>query len=151
MKIIFIAGIHGVGKTTFCKKKNFKNVYTASDLIKRYKNIKNKFTNKIFENQEILLEAIAQIEEKEIYLDGHFCLLDSYGNINELPLELYEKLDISKIILLIADPLEIKKRLEKRDKIKYNSTLLKKFQEKEIERAKYVSEKLNIKLKILKN
>ncbi|WP_338946726.1 AAA family ATPase [Fusobacterium canifelinum] len=151
MKIIFIAGIHGVGKTTFCKKYELKNVYTASELIKNYKIIDGKLTKNIFENQDILIEAISQIKEEKIYLDGHLCLLDFSGKIKELPLELYKKLNILEIILLISTPFKIQERLNKRDKTIYNVELLKKFQEKEIERAKYIAQELNIKLTILEN
>ena len=69
--IIFIAGIHGVGKTTLCnivKEKLNINTFSSSALIQKVnkqKSFINKHADDVKENQDILLQAIHQyIDEK---------------------------------------------------------------------------------------
>lgn len=149
MKIIFVAGIHGVGKTTFCKKKGFKNVYIASELIKKYKSLDGKLTDKIPNNQDILVKAVKEIKQEQIYLDGHFSLLDLDEKIVILPFQLYKILGINEIILLTSKIFKIQERLKKRDGKIYSLDLLEEFQNSEIRQAKLVAQKLDIKLNII--
>lgn len=87
--IIFIAGVHGVGKTTICnkiKKEVNLNTYSSSDLIKRYNSSilsEEKQVNDVNDNQDILLKAISKFVDNNevILLDGHFTLIYS-GHTN---------------------------------------------------------------------
>ncbi|KOA18319.1 adenylate kinase [Clostridium homopropionicum DSM 5847] len=156
-KIIFVAGIHGVGKTTLCKKisqiLSLKH-YSASELIMNF-NLdvirKDKKVSDISENQNILLDSIERyLNDEEYYLlDGHFSLLDTNGNITEVPLDTFKSLGLKAIIVLVDEESEILKKLISRDKGCYQIKLIKKFQEKEICYAKEVAESIGIKCKIV--
>jgi adenylate kinase len=88
-KVFFIGGIHGVGKTTFCKQlitnlNNFKHL-SASDIIKKYKNsdeFDTKRVKDIDKNQLLLINGLKkEKKDSNILLDGHFVLLDKEDNI----------------------------------------------------------------------
>ena len=81
--MIFVCGIHGVGKTHYCKtlsKELELPYFIASDLLEKRKKqvyIEKRVQN-IRENQEILIEVVKKIEQqiRNYILDGHLCLLD---------------------------------------------------------------------------
>lgn len=93
--MIFVSGIHGVGKTYFCnmvKDKLGINNYSASQLIagRREKGFSaDKFVSDIDDNQVLLLNAINELRQtgEEFILDGHFCLLNEEGVITRIPME----------------------------------------------------------------
>lgn len=155
--IIFVGGIHGVGKSSFCNKllenSNKNIVYqSCSNLLRLYKELdyrENKKVENVDENQQILLEAIEKfMNDLNLYiLDGHFCLINSKNEITNVPIELFEKIKPKLIIILKINAKIIRNRLKIRDKKDYSLDFIKKFQEKEIKRARYISENLNIKLK----
>lgn len=147
MEIIFIAGIHGVGKTYYCNSLNdgIKN-YSASDLIREYKEINSKIVKNIGENQNYLLEAISNLDEDKIYLDGHFCLINFKNEIEKVPIDTFRTLNIKKIIILYSNPILIAQRLEKRDHKKYPVEMLEKFQEEELNYGKKIANMLNLSL-----
>lgn len=82
--MIFISGIHGVGKTFFCnlvKKEAGIETYSASALITQKKHAgfsKDKLISDIGSNQHYLLQAVDELKSSghNFILDGHFCLLD---------------------------------------------------------------------------
>tara|TARA_B100000586_G_C19947619_1_gene358260 strand:- start:113 stop:661 length:549 start_codon:yes stop_codon:yes gene_type:complete len=154
-QLIFIAGIHGVGKSTFCNL--FKNLhpnldyFSASTLIKNYK--ANAFTQSkqvpdIDTNQDILISALSSQKDTKdlILLDGHFCLFDSEFNPQEIPIEVFTKLKMNIIILLTA-PIElIVERMKDRDGKSHSISELSKLQDLEVLSANRIAEKLNIPL-----
>lgn len=156
-KVIFIGGVHGVGKTTICN--NISNGfgikhYSSSSLITRIKSDKvniNKKVGNIEGNQNILLEAINEyVDEQGInLLDGHFCLIDENGLIKNIPLETFSSISILEIIVLVDNPENIVERLKNRDSNVYTLDFIKYFQDQEIKYAKLVSKKLNIRLNII--
>ena len=82
--MIFVSGIHGVGKTYFCnmikEKLGIRN-FSASQLIaeKRKRNFSvDKCVSDIDDNQLFLLDAINELRQagEEFILDGHFCLFN---------------------------------------------------------------------------
>ena len=147
MEIIFVAGIHDVGKTYYCNSLNdgIKN-YSASDLINNYKKIKGKIVIDVEENQNHLLNALLELNDKKIYLDGHFCLLGEENKIKKIPLNVFKETNITKIILLYSEPISICERLKKRDNKDYSVELIEQFQNKEVEYGQEVANELNIPL-----
>ncbi|MDO4401916.1 MAG: AAA family ATPase, partial [Clostridiaceae bacterium] len=154
-RIIFISGIHGVGKSTFCRnliKKNKKIKYeSCSNLLLMHKNLnykENKNVDDVNKNQQILFEAIKIFfNDSDLYLlDGHFCLINNQDEIVNIPSYLFEKLDLISIILLKNTPENIFLNLKKRDNKEYDINFVKTFQHNEILRAKYISKKLNVEL-----
>lgn len=152
--INFIGGIHGVGKTTFCKLLTEKIGYlhySASSLIKEYKNLeKDKKVDKVNENQDILITAIKNTFniQNNYILDGHFCLLDTKNQIIEVPFSTFETLNLKKIIVLKDSSCNIHEKLLKRDKINYDIDLIENFQDKELSYSKKIANLLNIPYKV---
>ena len=152
--MIFISGIHGVGKTFFCnlvKERLGIKSYSASKLIADKKKsgfTLDKLVTDIDENQLYLLEAIKDLRSNtgDFLLDGHFCLLNQDGIITHIPVSTFTMLAPDLIILLTEEPSIIVKRRKERDNINYLISDIKEFQDKEIEYAKEVSELLNIPL-----
>lgn len=155
--IIFVGGIHGVGKTTLCNYltdelniKNFSSSKLISELNSQRVNL-DKTVDDIQGNQDVLLSAVDLFldKDKNYILDGHFCLLDKNNGINKVPIETFKGLGLKSVIVLIDDPKNIASRINNRDSRDLNIEFIREFQEKEIEYAKYICEQLDIVCKIL--
>ncbi len=151
-KIIFVGGVHGVGKTTLCttiaSRFNIKH-FSASNLIsieKEEEHLSTKQVENIVKNQDILVTAINKnFESEEWYLlDGHFCLLNKNNEVTKIPYSTYEGICPSAILVLIDQPENIYTRLSARDSIKHEVALLRSFQEQELSYAEYIRDRLNI-------
>lgn len=147
-----MGGIHGVGKSTFCKsiasKINAEHL-SASKLISMAKkeNItKNKRVENIDRNQDILIYAINEyLDDKKLcLLDGHFCLINETGGISKVPEQTYRSIFPVAIIVLHDEPDKIHTRLNERDNENYNLEFIKNFQEQELIYSKDVANNLNI-------
>lgn len=154
--MIFVSGIHGVGKTYFCnqvKERLGINTYSSSKLIEEKRNSNfsaNKTVSDIDENQLLLLRAIEKLRRKgdEFILDGHFCLLDMDGHISRIPMETYISLKPDRIILLTEQPNVIVTRRLHRDGVVVKEADIDCFQREEMIYAEEVSRKLGIQLLI---
>ena len=153
IKTIFIAGIYGVGKDYLCdivsKKLRIKK-YSASQLISA-KNSEDYSVNKqvknLNDNQKILVEEVKELINKfgRIILTGHMCILNKDLDIEILPNEVFQSLDITHMILLKNSPDIIKSNLLKRDNKIYNVDLIRSFQQKEEQLFLKVTERINCK------
>lgn len=149
--IIFIGGIHGVGKGTVCKEIASKTDYihiTASELLK-WNEISidnNKFVKNIISTQERLIIGLNRIIQKNVkyLLDGHFCLLDLNGLPSKISEDTFDKINPKIIVIVSGDIDKIAKRLKDRDAMIYDFDILNKLQQMEIEYAKYLSKKYSI-------
>ncbi|MFH2045142.1 MAG: ATP-binding protein [Pseudomonadota bacterium] len=155
-RIAFVGGVHGVGKSVFCSKLSEKFEFDhiiASSLINRVHHIdlKNKSVTNIENNQLILAQEIAnyRTEKNTILLDGHFCLLDTFSNIQELPLEIFKAISPFVLFLLVDKPSTIARRLSKRDGREYSSEFVSIFQEREIKWAGSVGAAINAPIRII--
>lgn len=151
MSIIFICGIHGVGKSTLCQqikeKLNFE-CFSASSLIKEYnKNLiqKNKIVNNIDKNQEVLVQAVLlkKQEYSKFILDGHVTLLTKYG-IEKIPFSIFEQLSMNMFICITAPVDIIYERRINRDDIMISKEKIFEHQQQEIIYAKELSNNLKI-------
>ncbi len=150
-KVIFVAGVHGVGKGTICQKiSSYFSLphYSASSLIKSVKNAevdKNKIVIDADKNQDYLLTALEQLEVDFDYIlvDGHFCLQGDSGVI-EIPLETFQGMDIAAILLLTDSPAEIYNRLYARDNSSLEEAVIQSLQDAEKTRASYVANTLRL-------
>lgn len=154
--MIFLSGIHGVGKTFFCdmaKEKLGIKSYAASQLIAeegRRGFSMDKFESGIDKNQLLLIKAVEELRgnEKEFILDGHFCLLNGCGDIMRIPYNTFELLKPDAIILLTEKPDIIAERRFQRDGILQNICEIQKFQEAEKQYAQEVSQNFRIPLQV---
>lgn len=123
IRTIFIAGIHGTGKTTLGKElaKTLNYPFdSSSNIIKRFAETNwdsQKRVENIVLNQNALIDGIKHFysEDETILLDGHFTLLDKNNKITKLPKQTFEDLNIKSIILCTANPRIIVERLISRD------------------------------------
>ena len=148
-----MGGIHGVGKTTLCKKLTKLlsiNHYSASQLIKKLNNEvddnRNKGVKNISGNQDLLLTAINQYinDAETTILDSHFCLLNAEHKVSRIPKEAFSGISPVAIILLHDSIANIVKKISRRDSISYESSLLLSFQDEEIQYSIEIAKELEI-------
>lgn len=152
--MIFLSGIHGVGKSYFCeqlKRKIDIETYTASELISAEKDelfSSDKHNKDIADNQQYLLNAVRKLDSKEgkYLLDGHFCLLNENGQITRINSDTFINLSPNAIILLTEVPEVIVERRKARDNVNCNVDEITAFQNEEIAYAKEVAKLLSVKL-----
>lgn len=151
--IIFISGVHGVGKTTFCN--SFKKIIdaesiSASDIIKKNIKInKDKVVSDIQGNQDHLVEGLStlDIDKPILLLDGHFCLLNQDNTIKNVPSSTFESIQPMYVILLCCDAENIHDRLITRDRQNaWGKYFIKEMQDKEKNRAVEVCKRLSLPL-----
>lgn len=150
--MIFIGGVHGVGKSFFCdqiKTEMGLEAYSASKLISELKNEEftvNKKINDIHGNQGYLLEAMKRLStlEGDFLLDGHFCLLNGEGVVQRIPLATFEQLSPLAIIVLYDKVETIISRLNKRDRVYYEFNKIEAFQREELTYSQEVSIALGV-------
>lgn len=150
--MIILGGVHGVGKSYFCKilKQQIRiNTYSASTLIADQKNstlTKNKFTKNITENQQHLITAIEAIEQRNtnFLLDAHFCLLDNNGAIVKIPQNIFRQLKPQAILILTEDPQIIAERRKARDGILLDAREIEMHQKEECTHSLTVANALDI-------
>ncbi len=156
-KIIFLSGIHGVGKGYIAKqiKKEINiSIYEASDLIRLngVSTDEKKKVNNVKLNQELLINSINNLTCNETFiLNGHTCLLTSDNKIESIDISYFKKIHIIGIISVYDDINIIEDRLYERDNIHFDKITLNNLQNAEIENTKQLSEKLRIPLLLFKN
>ncbi|MDX8406224.1 MAG: AAA family ATPase [Mariprofundus sp.] len=156
--MLFVGGIHGVGKSTMCQKAFEPLGYqceTASSLITAHGRIsdKEKRVSDVSCNQVALLEQLQSAREQycRLLLDGHFTLINGQGQIEPIDPTVFEAMKPGRLILIKGDTEEISSRLAARDNKKWDHSFLTKFQNAEEEHARYVSEKIQVPLQIFEN
>ena len=153
--MIFVSEIHGVGKDYFSKELEKKlgiKSYSASELIKKTRKIefrRDMKTSDIEENQEALIEAVAKNNYEQYILNGHFCLLNSKGKIERIPMRTFYLLNPEKIIILKEKPEIITARRAIRDKVEISVEEIKEFQKEELDYGREVAKSLRIPILII--
>lgn len=149
--IIFIGGIHGVGKGTICKEIALKTGlihHTASHILKwvEISDSKNKLVKNINSTQDRLIRGLEKILKKDTQyiLDGHFCLLNSDGIPCRIDEDTFDQINPKVIAIVIDDVGKIAQRLKDRDGKIYDIKVLNQLQKMELEYAKYLSDKYSI-------
>lgn len=149
--IIFLGGVHGVGKNTLCRASlnDTSIVALSSSEVLRWSEIspkENKKVKDINATQDRLIAGLRKMIEfdRKYILDEHFCLLDKDGEVKRIPFETFRAINPSGIVVLTDSPSLIVKRLSERDNTKYTTSLIDSFQKEEVEYAKEVSSILSI-------
>ncbi|MCR6642550.1 MAG: ATP-binding protein [Sporocytophaga sp.] len=154
--IIFIGGIHGVGKSSICQHicRELNIEYLSASNLLQWKNInedpQNKLVKDISYTQNSLIWGLANVLRSQNYylLDGHYCLLNSNNEIVKISPEVFKQIDPISLNLLLGNISEVKNRLEQRDNKVYDYDLLERFQKEELAHAKLISKTLGITLNI---
>lgn len=158
MKVIFVAGIHAVGKTTVCKLVSEEfgiPHFSASQIIKGEKSSavdeKSKLVADVDDNQRLLIQGVSRIlESGHFLLDGHFTMRrKSDGGIEVIHADVFRELHIGGVVLYTDHPAEISKRMHARDGVLQSVEMLKSHQDAEIAHAKHVAATLDVPLAIL--
>lgn len=155
--MIFISGVHGVGKSYFCDqvKANLGiHTYSASKLIASRKNVdfsNNKLILDIDDNQLYLLAAVQELNASsaQYHLDGHFCLLNADGIVTRIPPETFKALQPEAIVLLTERPEIIAERRKQRDGIIHDVSAIRRFQDEESSYAKEIAEEQGVPIRSL--
>ena len=154
-RVILIAGVHGVGKTTLCRHlaDDTDLIHkSASQLIREEKQaaiaLNTKAVADIPGNQQLLIDAVTRMAEsgRTFLLDGHLALLNAARKVEPLATKVFADLGIDGIILIVAKPSQILSQLTKRDGNGFNLDEITALQTIEIRRAKIVSEELGLPL-----
>lgn len=159
MGIVFVAGIHAVGKTTACQQVAHDchvPHYSASAVIKAEKESaiakKGKMVADVDGNQKLLVQGVNRVlsqHEGVILLDGHFTLLNSKGEIQSIESVLFQQISLDRVIVFRDDPDAIVSRMANRDGNAYTRDLIDRHQTKEITHAKIICEELAIPFQLL--
>lgn len=159
MGVIFVAGVHGVGKTTSCAdvaKRLVVPHYTASGIIRSAKESaisgSTKEVGNVRENQELLIEGVNRILEsgsQRMILDGHFTILDKQGKINPIESKVFASFKMDGVVVYKDEPERICERLEERDSKRWDIALLREHQLAELEHANNVSMALRVPITVL--
>lgn len=153
--IIFVAGIHGVGKTYLggpaAKELGLLHA-TASQLIREERGLSSwgddKRVSSVDENQAALISAVRRhlANGQRLLLDGHFVLRTAVGEHTEIDVQVFADLGIGAVILLEAPHETVHGRLVTRGDSSWTAQELSAFSQREAEHAKNVSSQLGIEL-----
>lgn len=152
-KIIFVAGIHGVGKTYLCqrlKESMGVDYFSASQLMDEFKSEKSNSTDKsvknINNNQGLLLKAIEKYIQptRLTLLDGHCCLFNSAHEVERIPIETFIGIKPCSVIVLYDEISSIVEKISGRDGVSYDSKILSCFQDEEIKYAREIAQRLRV-------
>ena len=156
--LLFVGGIHGVGKTTLCKSAFIPAGYhciTASSLIRLHKIHPDceKLVDDIPDNQSTLIKQLRLEKDARslLLLDGHFCLLNKEGAVEPIQIDVFKQISPNALLLVKCDPKDLATRLSNRDGKEWNQEMLSDFQDAEEEHAKRVAEALGISLTTFSN
>ena len=150
--MIFVTGIHGVGKSVYSHKLAEQldiPWYSASSIIRSLDSERiypQKLVDTIDSNQQLLINGCLQLNErhKDYVLDGHVCLLNTNGEVEEINPLVFEAIGVKKLIIVVADAETIQKRVADRDKLEWSLQMIEDFQNREIKYAKHIADKLGV-------
>jgi adenylate kinase len=158
MATYFVAGVHGVGKTTTCANvaESLRITHlTASQIIRAEKDtaVSNatKVVTNVDANQQLLVSGVHRFHQtnRRLILDGHFSIHSREGLI-KIPLAVFLALDVKGLAVFSDDPRDILSRLQNRDgKDSFSLEQIQEAQEVEISHAQSISDQLNLPLTIL--
>lgn len=158
MRVIFLAGVHGVGKgflgAPVAEALGIRH-FTASQLIREEKGCASwgadKRVGELDDNQFALIRAVSRRREggQDILLDGHFVLRGASDELVRLPKEVFSDLQLSGAILLTEDAQVISDRLIGRDGIAVSPESVAELAAEESAHAREVCRALHAPLEVL--
>lgn len=156
--IVFVGGIHGVGKTYLgvpaAQHLGIRHA-TASQLIREERGLQTWGTDKrvagIDENQAALVSATTRLraEGQRLLLDGHFVLRDTNGSLAEVDVQVFRDLQIGAVLLLATELDVVHGRLRERGDHSWSESELRLLADYEEAHARRVSAELGLPLRHL--
>lgn len=153
MGVIFVVGVHGVGKTSCCQQLAESTGiphYSASNLIKAEDasafSESAKECRDVRGNQSLLIRGVRKIlrDRETILLDGHCTLLNSDGAFEAVGVEVFSQLGLAGIVLFRDAPETICARLHQRDGKAWKLSAVTAQQDAELAHAQFVASELCI-------
>ncbi|MBE3686819.1 ATP-binding protein [Vibrio parahaemolyticus] len=150
--IIFVSGVHGVGKSTLCTKLSNKTgipFLSASTIIREFKaeneNI-NRLNAEVMSNAKAFNLGVKELLKKNDYyiIDGHTILLDENGDYIPIPPNIFSDLPIIKFVTMYNDLSVIGERMS--NDIPKNMDFLREFQNLELNQSLFISQQCNFEL-----
>jgi len=160
MNVLFVGGVHGVGKSTSCETVAARHQclhVRASDVIRQQKAsaapVGTKLVENVDANQCLLLRGFEQVKRTAstgpILLDGHFVLRDLDGAIQRLPTSVFAGLGLTGLLCFEDDPLSIATRMNERDQTTVDVDDIASLQAEELRHARDIASALALNLKVL--
>jgi adenylate kinase len=155
---IFVAGVHGVGKTFLASRLPTAHglMHTsASKLIREEQMMPNwgddKRVGDVDANQIALAAAVKRHNGRgtRLLLDGHFVLLDAEGKFSRIGTDVFRSLNLDAVVLLEVPPATISQRIHERDGRVVSVEDLTDFIAAERAQAQLVCEQIGIPLNVL--
>jgi len=155
---VFVAGIHGVGKTYVAGRlsPSYGLLHTsASKLIREERALpewnSDKRVSDVADNQVALASAVARYNGKgvRLLLDGHFVLIDDQGQFIALAVDVFRSLILSSVVLIEAPAATVGERLKMRDGCDRDLRWLNDFLQKEREIAAATCQELGLPMYIV--
>ena len=159
MALIFIGGVHGVGKSSVCAEVATElglRVHSASAVIRAERGKLNPDQGKtvvdVDANQRLLVQGVRRHVAGSSgvqLLDGHFALRAATGNIECIGICVFEQIGIRHVVCFRDQPQSILERLALRDGYDGSLAAIADLQQAEIQHAKFVSRHLGVPVNIL--
>lgn len=152
MALIFVGGIHGVGKGVFCRALApllGASTLSAGEVLKSAGlQPSGKPVDDVDGNQAFLIGEVkkALLVTPRLLLDGHFALLRPDGRMSTIPVAVFAALGPERLVVLTAPIEEIQERIQRRDGTRLPLQILEGFQALEQSHARVVAEFLDLPL-----
>lgn len=156
--IIFVAGVHGAGKTfatkPACRKLGLVHA-TASQLIKEERGQATwdgaKMVSEVGHNQAALISAARRIRKSgaTLVIDGHFVLRRAPGIHERLSIDVFRALECSSVLLIRSPVPVLLDRLHARQDMSWTEAELADFSKAEDVHSAEVTKVLGLRLKTL--
>lgn len=152
-RVVFVGGVHGVGKTTFCRNlaKELGGTHvSASSLIGDPARV-GRVVQSVEENQQLLVERLRSYEcpSALLLLDGHFALSTNDGLVQRVPIWTFREIGPAALVLLTAPTETLHARLLARDRDAPTPGEIDALQREESATAELVASSLGIPLKTI--
>lgn len=152
--IIFVGGIHGTGKSSVCIElvsRYHCSHISASRLIKWTETTKQ--VENVAENQRRLGRLLIENTQSDTsyVIDGHFALWSKMNDCEKVSIDTFCGVNLSAIVLITCDPLEIQQRISRRDGIVYDIKHIEQLQQVEIDQAKKTADFYHLPIYIIDN
>ena len=143
--MIFLGGVHGVGKTTMCANVYEKfglKVVSASAIIRAERECPSPDSRtsvlNVGGNQGLLINGVRQLitdAPGRYLMDGHFALRTLAGDIEEIDVAVFKAIGVIGLICLNDDPVAIAQRLAARDGVGHDAIAISELQSAELRSA----------------
>ncbi|MBC7705458.1 MAG: AAA family ATPase [Rhodoferax sp.] len=160
MTVVFVGGVHGVGKSTCCAQVAQLAAclhVTASEIIRRERSeaiaSAGKLVADVDGNQRLLISGFhtfrVQAGTTSILFDGHFAMRDGLGEIRAVSVDVFRSLGIDRVVCLVDEPSAIATRIQQRDGSALAEREIAELQDAELRHARLVAAALAVPFTLL--